>query len=200
MSITTKKTPDGSLRRPAGGGNGFATPAVGVGANDAGGEESWPRCGSRTVRNGSRPRSPRPVRHQRWWWEATHGWVLGGRHAGLHLAHPLEVKMFTYRRVANDERDAGDLADLLRMGRSPESWIAPPEIWRLRELVRYRHELVGIRTSCKDQTTPRCPSSESSCRWPMCSARPAPPCSISCTARAVYRPGCIAACDRRGEF
>jgi hypothetical protein len=70
----------------------------------------------------------------------------------LHLAHPLEVKMFTYRRVANDERDAGDLADLLRMGRSPESWIAPPEIWRLRELVRYRHELVGIRTSCKDQT------------------------------------------------
>jgi hypothetical protein len=46
----------------------------------------------------------------------------------LHLAHPLGVKMFTYRRVTNDERDAGDLADLLRMGRSPESWIAPPEI------------------------------------------------------------------------
>jgi hypothetical protein len=52
--------------------------------------------------------------------------VLGGRHAGLHLAHTLEVKMFIYRRVTNDERDAGDLADLFRMGRSPESWIAPP--------------------------------------------------------------------------
>jgi transposase len=33
----------------------------------------------------------------------------------------------------------------------PESWIAPPEIRGLRELVRYRHKLVGIRTSCKDQ-------------------------------------------------
>ena len=59
--------------------------------------------------------------------------------------------MFTYRRVKNDERDAADLADLLRMGRLPESWIAPPEIRGLRELVRYRHKLVGIRTSCKDQ-------------------------------------------------
>jgi len=27
-----------------------------------------------------------------------------------------------------DERDASDLADLLRMGRLPEAWIAPPEI------------------------------------------------------------------------
>jgi transposase len=59
--------------------------------------------------------------------------------------------MFTYRRVKNDERDAADLADLLRMGRLPESWIAPPEIRGLRELVRYRHKLVGFRTSCKDQ-------------------------------------------------
>jgi transposase len=53
--------------------------------------------------------------------------------------------------VKNDERDAANLADLLRMGRLPESWIAPPEIRGLRELVRYRHKLVGIRTSCKDQ-------------------------------------------------
>jgi hypothetical protein len=34
--------------------------------------------------------------------------------ARLHLAHPLGVKGFTYRRVKNDERDAADLADLLR--------------------------------------------------------------------------------------
>jgi hypothetical protein len=32
----------------------------------------------------------------------------------------------TYRRVKNDVRDAADLADLLRMGRLPEAWIAPP--------------------------------------------------------------------------
>jgi transposase len=88
--------------------------------------------------------------------EATYGWywaadTLARAGATVHLAHPLGVKMFTYRRVKNDERDAADLADLLRMGRLPESWIAPPEIRGLRELVRYRHKLVGIRTSCKDQ-------------------------------------------------
>ena len=56
----------------------------------------------------------------------------------MHLAHPLGVKAFTYRRVKNDERDAADLADLLRMGRLPEAWIAPREVRELRELTRYR--------------------------------------------------------------
>ena len=37
----------------------------------------------------------------------------------MHLAHPLGVKGFRYRRVKNDVRDAADLADLLRMGRLP---------------------------------------------------------------------------------
>ena len=37
------------------------------------------------------------------------------------------------------------------MGRLPEAWIAPPEIRELRELSRYRHKLVKLRTSCKDQ-------------------------------------------------
>ena len=69
----------------------------------------------------------------------------------MHLAHPLGVKAFTYRRVKNDERDAADLADLLRMGRLPEAWIAPAEVRELRELTRYRQKLVGLRTSCKDQ-------------------------------------------------
>jgi transposase len=48
--------------------------------------------------------------------------------AEVHLAHPLGVKGFAYRRVKNDEKDAADLADLLRMGRLPEAWIAPVEI------------------------------------------------------------------------
>ena len=59
--------------------------------------------------------------------EATYGWYwavdvaaeqLG---AQVHLAHPLGIKGFTNRRVKNDERDAADLADLLRMGRLPEA-------------------------------------------------------------------------------
>jgi transposase len=61
------------------------------------------------------------------------------------------VKGFAYRRVKNDEKDAADLADLLRMGRLPEAWIAPAEIRELRELTRYRIKLVRLRTSCKDQ-------------------------------------------------
>jgi transposase len=88
--------------------------------------------------------------------EATYGWywavdVLEEAGPEMHLAHSLAVKAFTYRRVKDDERDSADLADLLRMGRLPEAWIAPPEIRELRELTRYRHKLVGLRTSCRDQ-------------------------------------------------
>src|SRR5436189_4202006 len=88
--------------------------------------------------------------------EATYGWywaadTLAAAGAQVHLAHPLGVKAFSYRRVKNDEKDAADLADLLRMGRLPEAWIAPAEIRELRELTRYRIKLVRLRTSCKDQ-------------------------------------------------
>ena len=69
--------------------------------------------------------------------------------ASVHLAHPLGVKAFSYRRVKNDQRDAADLADLLRMGRLPHAWIAPPETRELRELVRHRAKLVAMRSRCK---------------------------------------------------
>ena len=39
----------------------------------------------------------------------------------ISFQNPLGVKGFCYRRVKNDVRDAGDLADLLRMGRLPEA-------------------------------------------------------------------------------
>ena len=83
--------------------------------------------------------------------EATYGWywaadVLQGLGASTHLAHPLGVKAFSYRRVKNDVRDATDLADLLRMGRLPQAWIAPPATRELRELVRHRAKLVAIRS------------------------------------------------------
>src|SRR5436190_13833537 len=86
--------------------------------------------------------------------EATYGWywavdVLQAAGAQVHLAHPLGVKAFSYRRVKNDVRDATDLADLLRMGRLPEAWIAPPATRELRELVRHRAKLVAIRSACK---------------------------------------------------
>jgi len=88
--------------------------------------------------------------------EAAYGWywaadTLAAAGAEVHLAHPLGVKGFAYRRVKNDERDAADLADLLRMGRLPEAWVAPAWVRELRELTRYRHKLVRARTSVKDQ-------------------------------------------------
>jgi transposase len=98
----------------------------------------------------------RAGKHPRVVLEATYGWywaadTLATAGAEVHLANPLGVKGFAYRRVKNDERDAADLADLLRMGRLPEAWVAPHEVRELRELTRYRHKLVRIRTSCKDQ-------------------------------------------------
>jgi len=86
--------------------------------------------------------------------EATYGWywavdALQAAGANVHLAHPLGVKAFEYRRVKNDVRDAADLADLLRMGRLPEAWIAPPATRELRELVRHRAKLVALRSGCK---------------------------------------------------
>jgi transposase len=88
--------------------------------------------------------------------EATYGWywaadVLETCGARVHLAHPLGLKGWTHRRVKNDRVDAGDLADLLRLGRLPEAWIAPPEVRALREVVRYRAKLVALRSGLKAQ-------------------------------------------------
>src|SRR6058998_970506 len=87
--------------------------------------------------------------------EATYGWywaadVLEEMGARVHLAHPLGNN-WGNRRVKNDERDANDLVDLLRLGRLAEALIAPPEIRELREVVRYRLKLVRLRAGLKAQ-------------------------------------------------
>ncbi len=87
--------------------------------------------------------------------EATYGWywvadLLADMGAKVHLAHPLGNN-WGHRRVKNDERDATDLVDLLRLGRLAEAWIAPPAIRELREVVRYRAKLVAIRSGLKAQ-------------------------------------------------
>jgi transposase len=86
--------------------------------------------------------------------EATYGWywaadVLTEAGARVHLAHPLGIKGMSQRRVKTDVRDATDLADLLRMGRLPEAWIAPPALRELREWVRHRVKLVNQRSGLK---------------------------------------------------
>ena len=87
--------------------------------------------------------------------EACYGWywladLLEALGADLHLAHPLG-NAWGNRRVKNDERDASDLVDLLRLGRLAEAYIAPPPLRELRELVRYRAKLVALRSGLKSQ-------------------------------------------------
>jgi transposase len=88
--------------------------------------------------------------------EATYGWywaadLLTTIGAKVHLAHPLGIKMFGYQRVKTDARDSTNLAELLRMQRLPEAWLAPPAVRELRELVRYRAKLVALRSGLKAQ-------------------------------------------------
>lgn len=83
-----------------------------------------------------------------WYWAAD---VIAECGVRLHLAHPLGIAGYANRRVKNDIADATLLADLLRMGRLPESWVAPPEVRELREEVRYRHKLTRLQTGLKCQ-------------------------------------------------
>ena len=84
--------------------------------------------------------------------EATYGWywvvdLLQELGATVHLANPKALN-WGERRVKNDVIDATDLADMLRLNRLPEAWIAPPAWRELRELVRYRAKLVKLRIEC----------------------------------------------------
>ena len=66
----------------------------------------------------------------------------------VHVAIPRALT-WGDRRVNNDVIDATDRADVLRLNRRAEAWIAPPAIRELRELVRYRAKLVQLRSGLK---------------------------------------------------
>lgn len=88
--------------------------------------------------------------------EATYGWywavdALQAGGATVHLVAPAQVAAFEGRRVKNDVADCRLLVDLLRAGVLPEAWIAPPVCRDVRELVRYRAKLVGLRSGLKAQ-------------------------------------------------
>ena len=82
-----------------------------------------------------------------WYWAVDLLQEAGFR---VHLSHP-SGNDWGNRRVRNDSRDAHDLADLLRLGRLAETWIAPPETGQMRELVRYRAKVVQLRSGLKAQ-------------------------------------------------
>lgn len=76
-----------------------------------------------------------------WYWSVD---ALTACGATAHLAHPLGVKSFSYRRVKNDVRyrPGGSASD----GPVAEVWIAPPRTRELRELARYGAKLTALRS------------------------------------------------------
>src|SRR5687768_10753563 len=88
--------------------------------------------------------------------EATYGWewladLLEEAGYELHLAHPLRTKAIASARVKTDAVDARTLAQLLRADLLPEAYIAPRELRDLRDLLRHRVALTGMRSSLKNR-------------------------------------------------
>jgi transposase len=97
-----------------------------------------------------------PIESMQVAYEATYGWgwfadLLEDVGIPAHMAHPRANKAIASARVKNDAVDAKTLAQLLRTGLLPESWIAPPETRERRRLVRMRTAMVRIRSRLKNQ-------------------------------------------------
>jgi transposase len=88
--------------------------------------------------------------------EATYGWywAVDALRAGgfdVHMAHPYGMRKQRRgrKRAKTDRLDGLELARLLRLELLPESWIAPPELREVCELVRHRRQLTKVATSTK---------------------------------------------------
>lgn len=71
----------------------------------------------------------------------------------VQVAHPLKVRAIASARIKTDRIDAGILCDLLRGNLLPTSYVPPPPIRELRELLRHRMRLVQDRTQVKNRLT-----------------------------------------------
>lgn len=69
----------------------------------------------------------------------------------LLLAHPLRVCAIAAARVKTDAIDARTLAHLLRSDLIPPAYVPPMPVRELREMLRYRLDLVKQRTSLKNR-------------------------------------------------
>jgi transposase len=67
----------------------------------------------------------------------------------IHLAHPGYVERMKQSPDKTDYQDARLLADLVRVGYLPRVWLAPAVVRDLRQLVRYRQQLVEQRRATK---------------------------------------------------
>lgn len=90
--------------------------------------------------------------------EATGHWyrfyeLIEDRFPDLVLAHPQKVKAIASAKIKTDKIDSGILAQLLRVDLLPRAYVPPREIRDLREILRYRASLVGLRTQAKNRMT-----------------------------------------------
>jgi transposase len=67
----------------------------------------------------------------------------------IHLAHPGYVERMKQSPDKTDFQDARLLADLVRVGYLPRVWLAPAAVRDLRQVVRYRQQLVEQRRATK---------------------------------------------------
>jgi transposase len=86
--------------------------------------------------------------------EATRGWsyvydTLEPLGVQLFLAHPKRVKAIVSAKVKTDAIDSATLAHLLRTRLLPVSYAPPPSVRSLREMLRTRQGLVGMRSACR---------------------------------------------------
>jgi len=69
----------------------------------------------------------------------------------LWVGHAAEIRARAVRQQKTDTRDARHLLELLVSGRFPRIWVPSPQERDVRQLLRHRFQLVGFRTSVKNQ-------------------------------------------------
>ena len=69
----------------------------------------------------------------------------------LWIGDAAEIRAAMVRKQKTDARDALHILDLLLANRFPRIWIPSPGERDLRQLLRHRHKMVGLRTSVRNQ-------------------------------------------------
>ncbi|HKQ85487.1 MAG TPA: IS110 family transposase [Candidatus Acidoferrales bacterium] len=77
--------------------------------------------------------------------------LLGDCGHELWIGDAGEIRRLVGRRQKTDRRDALHILQLLRDGRFPRLWVPSAEVRDVRQLLRHRQKLVGIRTQVKNQ-------------------------------------------------
>lgn len=88
--------------------------------------------------------------------EATFAWgwladLLDSNKIDVVLAHPQKVKAIAASKIKTDKIDSETLANLLRADLIPEAYYCPKEDREIKEILRSRASLVGLKTQVKNK-------------------------------------------------